>query len=160
VVLSAILRDPALDPGQVAGRDRNVRLDRCAGFSASPVKSGRYRPVFAHFSWLFVVACIGLGWLGTKSPEGIYLTLSRLLTFYYFAYFLLVLPLLGRFEKTRPLPKKSVRNVRFGQCQRESRQSAYGQKRTSNDRANQERRCFLSSRRYHSTARFCSARRP
>ena len=52
-----------------------------------------------------MIACIGLGWLGTKSPEGIYVTLSRLLTFYYFAFFLLVLPALGRLETTRPLPK-------------------------------------------------------
>jgi ubiquinol-cytochrome c reductase cytochrome b/c1 subunit len=52
-----------------------------------------------------VIACIGLGWLGTKSPEGVYLIWSRVLAAYYFAFFLLVLPLLGLFEKTRPLPK-------------------------------------------------------
>jgi ubiquinol-cytochrome c reductase cytochrome b/c1 subunit len=72
----------------------------------SRVKSARYRPLFARFFWLFVMACIGLGWLGTKSPEGIYLILSRVLTFYYFAFFLLVLPVLGLFETTRPLPKE------------------------------------------------------
>jgi ubiquinol-cytochrome c reductase cytochrome b/c1 subunit len=77
----------------------------------SRVKSGRYRPLFARFFWLFVIACIGLGWLGTKSPEGIYVTLSRLLTFYYFAFFLLVLPLLGRLEITRPLPKSILQPV-------------------------------------------------
>jgi ubiquinol-cytochrome c reductase cytochrome b/c1 subunit len=77
----------------------------------SRVKSARYRPLFARFFWLFVIACIGLGWLGTKSPEGIYLTLSRLLTFYYFGFFLLVLPVLGLFEKTRPLPKSISASV-------------------------------------------------
>jgi ubiquinol-cytochrome c reductase cytochrome b/c1 subunit len=71
----------------------------------SRVKSARYRPLFARFFWLLVIACIGLGWLGTKSPEGIYVTLSRLLTFYYFAFFLLVLPALGYIETTKPLPK-------------------------------------------------------
>jgi quinol-cytochrome oxidoreductase complex cytochrome b subunit len=71
----------------------------------SPVKSARYRPLFAKFFWAFVIACIGLGWLGTKSPEGVYLIWSRVLAAYYFAFFLLVLPLLGLFEKTRPLPK-------------------------------------------------------
>jgi ubiquinol-cytochrome c reductase cytochrome b/c1 subunit len=71
----------------------------------SRVRSARYRPLFARFFWLFVFACIGLGWLGTKSPEGIYLNLARLLTFYYFAFFLAVLPVLGLFETTRPLPK-------------------------------------------------------
>jgi len=52
-----------------------------------------------------VIACIGLGWLGTKPPEGIYVIGSRILTVYYFAFFLLVLPILGLVEKTRPLPK-------------------------------------------------------
>src|SRR5882724_2518731 len=70
----------------------------------SRVKSARYRPLFARFFWLFVIACIGLGWLGTKSPEGIYLTLGRVLTFYYFAFFLVVLPILGLVETPRPLP--------------------------------------------------------
>ena len=69
------------------------------------VKSARYRPLFARFFWVFVIACICLGWFGTRRPEGIYLTLSRLLTLYYFAFFLLVLPVLGLFEKTRPLPR-------------------------------------------------------
>ena len=71
----------------------------------SRVKSARYRPLFAKFFWAFVITCVGLGWLGTKSPEGAYLIWARLLTFYYFAFFLLVLPVLGFFEVTRPLPK-------------------------------------------------------
>ena len=71
----------------------------------SRVRSARYRPRFARFFWSFVIACIGLGWLGTKPPEGIYVILSRVLTFYYFAFFLLVLPVLGRFETTKPQPK-------------------------------------------------------
>ena len=71
----------------------------------SPVKSGRYRPMFKRFFWLFVITCIGLGWLATKPPEGFYVIWSRLLVFCYFAFFLLALPLLGRFEKTKPLPR-------------------------------------------------------
>jgi len=71
----------------------------------SRVRSARYRPLFAKFFWLFVIACIGLGWLGAKPPEGIYVTLSRILTSYYFAFFLIVMPILGFFETTRPLPK-------------------------------------------------------
>ena len=38
----------------------------------SPVHSARYRPLFRQFFWLFVIACVGLGWLGSKPPEGIY----------------------------------------------------------------------------------------
>ena len=70
----------------------------------SKVRSARYRPLYRQFFGLFVIACIGLGWLGSKPPEGIYVILARVFTFYYFAYFLIVLPLLGLFEKTKPLP--------------------------------------------------------
>ena len=77
----------------------------------SRVRSARYRPLFAKFFWAFVITCIGLAWLGTKPPEGIYVIWSRLLTFYYFAFFLLVLPILGLFEKTKPLPKSIAEPV-------------------------------------------------
>ena len=68
------------------------------------VKSGAYRPLFKPFFWLFVINGIFLGWLGGKPAEGIYVILSRVATFYYFAYFLLVLPLLSKVEKAKPLP--------------------------------------------------------
>jgi len=77
----------------------------------SPVRSARYRPLFAKFFWAFVISCIGLGWLGTKTPEGIHLIWSRLLTFYYFAFFLLILPALGFFEKAKPVPTSISRPV-------------------------------------------------
>ena len=71
----------------------------------SPIRSGRFRPMFKRFFWLFVITCIGLGWLATKPPGGIFLIWSRFLVFCYFAFFLLALPLLGRFERTKPLPR-------------------------------------------------------
>ncbi len=77
----------------------------------SKVRSARYRPLYRQFFWLFVIAGIGLGWLGTKPPEGIYVILARVLTFYYFAFFLIVLPLLGIFEKTKPLPNSISESV-------------------------------------------------
>jgi ubiquinol-cytochrome c reductase cytochrome b/c1 subunit len=70
----------------------------------SRVRSARYRPLFKQFFWAFVVVCIGLGWLGSKPPEGIYVILARICTIYYFAFFLIILPLLGIFEKTKPVP--------------------------------------------------------
>src|SRR3984893_15198227 len=36
----------------------------------SKVRSARYRPLYRQFFWVFVVVCIGLGWLGSKPPEG------------------------------------------------------------------------------------------
>jgi ubiquinol-cytochrome c reductase cytochrome b subunit len=71
----------------------------------SRVRSGRFRPVFKWFFWLFVVDCMALGWAGSKPPEGLALHVARIATAYYFIHFLVVLPLLGWFERPRPLPK-------------------------------------------------------
>src|SRR3569832_1253609 len=70
----------------------------------SRVRSARYRPLFRQFFWLFFAVCIGLGYLGSKPPEGAYVLISRIFTAYYFCFFIIILPLLGIFEKTKPLP--------------------------------------------------------
>ena len=70
----------------------------------SPVKSAKYRPVFRVFFWVFVAVCLGLGWLGSQEVSDSTTLAARLLAFCYFAFFLIVLPLLGLFEKTKPLP--------------------------------------------------------
>jgi ubiquinol-cytochrome c reductase cytochrome b/c1 subunit len=75
------------------------------------VRSAAYRPLYRQFFWLFVAVCLGLGWLGSKPAEGGYVIAARILTFYYFAHFLIVLPLLGLFEKTRPLPTSISESV-------------------------------------------------
>jgi ubiquinol-cytochrome c reductase cytochrome b subunit len=68
------------------------------------VRSARFRPVFRILFWFFVADCLLLGYLGAKAPEGIYLVLSRLGTFYYFAHFLALMPLLSYFEPTKQPP--------------------------------------------------------
>jgi ubiquinol-cytochrome c reductase cytochrome b subunit len=67
----------------------------------SKVRSTSYRPVYKWFFWAFVLTCLVLGYLGSQPPEGIYLTLGRIFTLYYFAFFLVVMPVVGRYE--RPL---------------------------------------------------------
>src|ERR1700710_1598964 len=74
-------------------------------------RSSRYRPLAKQFFWIFVAVCILLGWLGGKPPEGIYVVAGRILTFCYFAYFLIVLPLLSRVEKPRPVPNSIAEDV-------------------------------------------------
>ncbi len=71
----------------------------------SKVRSGSYRPLFRLFFWIFVAVCFVLGWLGAKPAEGVYLVLTQILTAWYFAHFLVILPLLSRFEKTQPVPE-------------------------------------------------------
>src|ERR1700722_11057485 len=77
----------------------------------SPVRSGRYRPLFKQFFWVFVIVCIGLGYLGSNPPEGWYVVFARLFTVYYFAYFLVILPALGLVEKTKPLPNSISESI-------------------------------------------------
>jgi ubiquinol-cytochrome c reductase cytochrome b/c1 subunit len=70
----------------------------------SKVRSARYRPVYRVFFWVFVVVCLGLGWLGSKPAEGLYVRIAQILTIYYFAHFLIILPLLGLIETPKALP--------------------------------------------------------
>jgi ubiquinol-cytochrome c reductase cytochrome b/c1 subunit len=78
---------------------------------SSKVRSARYRPLFRQFFWIFFVVCILLGWLGAKPAEGGYVIAARILTVYYFAHFLIILPLLGMFEKTKPVPNSISESV-------------------------------------------------
>ena len=63
------------------------------------------------FFWVFVACGIGLGYLGAMPAEGGYVIASRILTAYYFGFFLIILPLLGLFETTKPLPASIADSV-------------------------------------------------
>jgi ubiquinol-cytochrome c reductase cytochrome b/c1 subunit len=70
----------------------------------SKVRSGSYRPLFKVFFWIFAAVCVALGYLGSKPPEGWYVTFSQIFTFYYFFHFLVILPVIGLLETPKPLP--------------------------------------------------------
>lgn len=93
----------------------------------SPVRSARFRPAYRWFFWLFLFDCIVLLLVGKYPPdafwqplgfailsgeeaahgEGFLLplkTMGTLATIWYFAHFILVMPLLSVFERTKPLP--------------------------------------------------------
>ena len=72
---------------------------------------GDYRPLYRQFFWIFVLVCVGLGWLGAKPAEGGYVIAARILTVYYFAHFLIILPLLGWIETTKPLPNSIAESI-------------------------------------------------
>ena len=71
----------------------------------SKTVSGAYRPLFQKFFAIFIVNFLILGWLGQAPAEGWYIWASRIATLYYYAYFLVILPFLPKFEKTLPEPE-------------------------------------------------------
>jgi ubiquinol-cytochrome c reductase cytochrome b/c1 subunit len=77
----------------------------------SKVRSANFRPLYRQFFWILVIVSVGLGYLGSRPAEGGYVIASRILTVYYFAHFLVILPLLGLFEKPKPLPASIADSV-------------------------------------------------
>jgi quinol-cytochrome oxidoreductase complex cytochrome b subunit len=88
----------------------------------SKVRSMRYRPMAKLYFLIFVVVCVILGFCGAKLPDdqvipglttfkllesdlNSWVWLSRVGTLYYFAFFLVLLPLLGIIEKPLPVPE-------------------------------------------------------
>jgi ubiquinol-cytochrome c reductase cytochrome b/c1 subunit len=80
----------------------------------SKVRSGSYRPLFKQFFWIFAIDAVALGYLGAMPAEGTYVILARIFTAYYFAHFLIILPLLGFLEKPLPLPASISESVLKG----------------------------------------------
>ena len=70
----------------------------------SPVRSARFRPIYRQLIFVLVVALFVLGFVGGHRPEGIWVVLGRVATAYYFLHFLVLLPVLGKIERTLPLP--------------------------------------------------------
>jgi ubiquinol-cytochrome c reductase cytochrome b subunit len=87
----------------------------------SKLRSMRYRPTMRWFFLGLIVVALLLGWCGSKEPADVVFkwgtapngdaiglsvtTFSQVLTAYYYAYFLVVLPLLGLTEKTLTPPE-------------------------------------------------------
>ncbi|MBP7710729.1 MAG: cytochrome b [Rickettsiales bacterium] len=71
----------------------------------SKTVSGAYRPLFKKVFTAFILNFLFLGWLGQAPAEGWYIWASRVSTLFYYAYFLVILPNLPKFEKTLPLPE-------------------------------------------------------
>ena len=71
------------------------------------VRSARFRPIYRQFFWIFLADCILLGYIGAQVAEEPYVTIGRFATAYYFAHFLIICPLICKFE--RPIePPESI----------------------------------------------------
>ena len=70
----------------------------------SKVRSAIFRPIYKQLYWILVLDVVVLGYMGAMPAEGTYLLIARAATAYYFIHFLIILPILGRKEKTLPVP--------------------------------------------------------
>ena len=93
----------------------------CHGWTTSKVRSMRYRPTARIYFFLWILSIVVLGWCGSQEPDGklvpgisgpVFIDYdinsvtwaSRIASLYYFAYFLVITPLLGMMEKPLPVP--------------------------------------------------------
>ena len=70
----------------------------------SSVRSGRFRPMFKWWFAVLVLDFIALTWAGSQAPNDLIGWISLIASAYWFAYFLVILPLLGVIEKPEPQP--------------------------------------------------------
>jgi ubiquinol-cytochrome c reductase cytochrome b subunit len=71
---------------------------------SSKVRSAKFRPAYKMFYWVFAADCLLLGLVGGKPAEGLYIPLGQVATVYYFMHFLVLMPVLSKFENPLPLP--------------------------------------------------------
>jgi ubiquinol-cytochrome c reductase cytochrome b subunit len=70
----------------------------------SPVRSMRFRPMSRFFLLLFIANMIVLAICGGKPAEQPWVLISQISTVYYFAYLLVIVPLVSRLETPEKLP--------------------------------------------------------
>ena len=77
----------------------------------SPVRSTTYRPLNKIFFWVLVVDVLILGWIGKSPAEEPYVRIGQLAAAYYFAHFLIILPIISKIERPLPLPNSITEAV-------------------------------------------------
>jgi ubiquinol-cytochrome c reductase cytochrome b subunit len=80
----------------------------------SPVRSMRFRPIAKWAFLLWTANFFVLTYVGSQPAEGVWVLIARITTAYYFAYFLVILPLLARLERPLPLPESISKAVLRG----------------------------------------------
>jgi ubiquinol-cytochrome c reductase cytochrome b subunit len=80
----------------------------------SPVRSTSYRPLYRIFFWVLVADVLLLGVCGMMPAEQPWVLLSQLGALYYFAHFLVILPIVSRIERPLPLPNSITEAVLGG----------------------------------------------
>nr|AHX02524.1 apocytochrome b [Schizymenia dubyi] len=66
---------------------------------STEIRSSRFRPIYRFLYWTIISCCLILGWIGGMPVEDPYILIGQIASLYYFTFFLIILPLLGNFEK-------------------------------------------------------------
>jgi ubiquinol-cytochrome c reductase cytochrome b subunit len=83
----------------------------------SPVRSCNYRPLMQKFFWVLVVDIAILAYCGAAPAEEPYVRISQLAAAYYFAHFLIIMPLVSAIERPLPLPNSISESVLHGEAE-------------------------------------------
>jgi len=67
--------------------------------NTSEVRSTTFRPIYKLAYWVLVADFLILGWVGQKPVTDVYIFTGQVATAYYFAFFLILIPLIGIIEK-------------------------------------------------------------
>ena len=81
----------------------------------SPVKSANYRPTYRIFLIVLLLDVLVLGYLGGAEASPATVLASQIAAGYYFAHFLVVLPIVSAMERPRPLPNSITEAVLKGE---------------------------------------------
>ena len=83
----------------------------------SPVRSANYRPKYRWFFWALVVDVFVLGWVGQAEPITRNVLIGQVCSIYYFAHFLIILPIASSMETPLPLPNSISESVLHGEAE-------------------------------------------
>ncbi|AJP70910.1 cytochrome b [Sphingomonas hengshuiensis] len=77
----------------------------------SPVRSANFRPMYRIAFWVLVLDVLVLGYCGgSTATPGVVIT-SQITAAYYFAHFLIIVPIISRLETPKPLPNSITEAV-------------------------------------------------
>jgi quinol-cytochrome oxidoreductase complex cytochrome b subunit len=95
----AILRSIPHKAGGIAAMGGAILVLLAIPFiNTSVIRNTTYRPIFKFCFWLFIADFILLIWVGQKPVKDSYILLGQICTLYYFAFFLIIIPLAGIIE--------------------------------------------------------------
>ena len=78
---------------------------------SSPVRSANYRPTYRFFLVILLIDVLVLGYIGGAEANGRNIVIGQVAAAYYFAHFLIILPIISATERPRPLPNSITESV-------------------------------------------------